>query len=142
MRYLVLVSHGMFAQGLHSVLKMLAGDREEVLSCSLKDGEGADEYVAELKQTISVIGDSDSVFLFGDIIGGSPLTNTLNTLTEKGLLPKTTAFGGMNLPMVLTAAMESDLDSESLKGEIISEGQAAIREVELDLDDDEDEEDL
>ena len=142
MRYLLLISHGTFAPGLHSVLDMLVGKRDDILSTSMEDGMGADVFVENLKQTIEPIGPDDEVFVFGDIIGGSPLTNTLNTLTEKGLLPRTTAFGGMDLPMVLTAAMESDLDSESLKGEIISEGQAAIREVELDLDDDEDEEDL
>ena len=43
MRYVVLVSHGTFAPGLHSVLKMLAGgDREDILSASMEDGMGAD----------------------------------------------------------------------------------------------------
>ena len=80
--------------------------------------------------------------VFGDIIGGSPLTNTLNELAGKGLLPKVTAFGGMNLPMVLVAASESDEDDATLIQEIQDEGKAAIRLVELDLDEDDDEEDL
>ena len=37
MRYLLLVSHGTFAPGLHSVLDMLVGKREDILSCSLRD---------------------------------------------------------------------------------------------------------
>lgn len=141
MRYLVLVSHGTFAQGLHSVLKMLAGDREEVLSCSLKDGEGADEYVAELKQTISVIGEGDSVFLFGDIIGGSPLTNAINAITEAGLLPRTRIFGGVNLPAVLTAALSPEADDDSLAADVVSEGVAALQEFKVAVEDD-DEDDL
>lgn len=64
MKYVVLVSHGTFAQGLHSVLKMLA-----------------------------------------DIIGGSPLTNALDVLAKAGMLERTRAYGGMNLPMALTAAL-------------------------------------
>lgn len=141
MRYLVLVSHGTFAQGLHSVLKMLAGDRDEVLSCSLKEGEGADEYVAELKKTISVIGENDSVFLFGDIIGGSPLTNAINTITEAGLLPRTRIFGGVNLPAVLTAALSPEADDDSLASDIVSEGAAALQEFVVNVQDD-DEDDL
>lgn len=141
MRYLVLVSHGMFAQGLHSVLKMLAGDREEILSCSLKDGEGADEYVKDVKQTISVIGDDDSVFLFGDIIGGSPLTNAINTITEAGLLPRTRIFGGVNLPAVLTAALSPEADDDSLAADVVSEGVAALQEFKVAVDED-DEDDL
>ena len=39
MKYVVLVSHGTFAPGLHSVLKMLAGgEREDVISVGLEDG--------------------------------------------------------------------------------------------------------
>lgn len=45
MRYLVMVSHGTLAPGLHSVLKMLGNDAANILSTSLVDGMGADEYV-------------------------------------------------------------------------------------------------
>ena len=39
MKYVLLVSHGMFAPGLHSALNMLAGGgREDILSASLEDG--------------------------------------------------------------------------------------------------------
>lgn len=59
-------------------------------------------------------------------------------LTKKGLLTKTTAFGGMNLPMALTATLMKDaLDTESLKASLVSESRDAIKEMELKLDDDE-----
>ncbi|MCH3943692.1 MAG: PTS fructose transporter subunit IIA [Atopobiaceae bacterium] len=140
MRYLLLVSHGTFAPGLHSVLDMLLGKRDDILSCSMEDGMGADVFVENLKKVLEPVGADDEVVCFGDIIGGSPLTNTLNTLTEKGLLPKTTAFGGMNLPMAITAAMGMETPIDALKGSIISEGQEAIRELELQMgEEDEDE---
>ena len=143
MRYLLLVSHGTFAPGLHSVLDMLAGKRDDILSCSLRDGEGADEYVRELEATIAPITAEDEVILLGDIIGGSPLTNALNTLSARGLLPRTRAFGGMNLPMALTAAFDLQAgDEDALCASMVSEGQAAMREMELELAADEDEEDL
>ena len=72
MRYLLLVSHGTFAPGLHSVLDMLVGKRDDILSCSLRDGEGADEYVAELEKVVAPIGEGDEVIVMGDIIGGRP----------------------------------------------------------------------
>ena len=49
MRYLVMVSHGTLAPGLHSVLKMLGNDAPNILSTSLVDGMGADEYVENVK---------------------------------------------------------------------------------------------
>ena len=144
MRYLLLVSHGTMAPGVHSVIKMLLGDRENVLSYSMEDGVSADAFVAKLREVIAPISADDSVIVLGDIIGGSPLTNTLNTLTEAGLLAKTIAFGGLSLPMAISAlmAIEDDLDDATLIDMVISEAKEGVRKVELALDDDEDEEDL
>ncbi len=103
MRYLVMVSHGTLAPGLHSVLKMLGNDTPNILSTSLVDGMGADEYVENVKAMLAPVAADDEVVLLGDILGGSPLTNAMNTLAEKGLLAHTIAFGGMNLPMAMTA---------------------------------------
>ena len=143
MRYLLLVSHGTMAPGVHSVIKMLLGERDDVLSYSMEDGVSADAFVAGLEDVISVIGPEDNVVVLGDIIGGSPLTNTLNTLTQKGLLAKTIAFGGMSLPMAISALMAIDdgLDDASLVASVVSEAREGARQVELALDDD-DEEDL
>ena len=142
MRYLLLVSHGTFAPGLHSVLDMLVGKRDDILSCSLRDGEGADEYVSELEEVIAPITADDRVIVLGDLIGGSPLTNALNTLSSHGLLAQARAFGGMNLPMALTAAFDLQSDDEdALCASMVSEGQAALSEMALDLgSEDEDEE--
>ena len=143
MRYLLLVSHGTMAPGVHSVIRMLLGDRDDVLSYSMEDGVSADAFVAELENVIAPIGADDSVVVLGDIIGGSPLTNTLNTLTQKGLLPKTIALGGMSLPMAISVlmAMDDGADDATLIASAISEAREGARQVELALDD-EDEEDL
>lgn len=143
MRYLLLVSHGTMAPGVHSVIKMLLGERDDVLSYSMEDGVSADAFVAGLENVIAPIGPDDTVVLLGDIIGGSPLTNTLNLLTQKGLLAKTIAIGGMSLPMAISAlmAIDDNLDDASLVASVISEAREGARQVELALDDD-DEEDL
>lgn len=144
MRYLLLVSHGTMAPGVHSVIRMLLGDRENVLSYSMEDGVSADTFVEKLREVIAPITADDSVVVLGDIVGGSPLTNTLNTLTERGLLPKTIAFGGLSLPMAISAlmAIEDDLDDSTLISSVISEAKEGARQVELAFDDDEDDEDL
>lgn len=144
MKYLLIVSHGTMAPGVKSVLNMLLGPRDNVLAYSMEDGVGADAFVEGLKKTLEPVTADDSLVVLGDIIGGSPLTNTLNTITEKGLLPKTIAFGGVNLPMAISAlmAIEDGLDDDALKAQILNESKEAIREVVLDLGDDEEDEDL
>ena len=143
MKYLLIVSHGTMAPGVKSVLEMLLVKRDNVLAYSMEDGVSADDFVANLKKVIEPVTPDDEVVVLGDIIGGSPLTNTLNTLTEKGLLPHTIAFGGVNLPMAISAlmAIEDGLDDDALRAQVLGESAAAIKEVELAIAD-EDEEDL
>ena len=76
-------------------------------------------------------------------MGGSPLTNALNTLTEAGLLGNTVAFGGLNLAMAIAALMGFDdgLDDAALKASILNDGKEAVREIQLQVED-EDEDDL
>jgi len=139
MKYVILVSHGTFAPGLHSVLKMLAGgDREDILSASMEDGMGADAFTERFEKTIEPVKEEDEIILLADIIGGSPLTNALDVLSQKGMLNRTVAFGGMNLPMALTASMMKDaLDEESLAASLIQESRNAIQRMQLNVSDDE-----
>lgn len=143
MRYLVLVSHGTLAPGMHSVLSMLGGAREDVLSASLEDGMGADEYVARLKEVLAPVTPDDEVVLLGDIIGGSPLTNALNTLNEKGLLSHTVAFGGMNLPMAMTALMGlQTAELSALSESMLQEAHDGARAIDIAPAADDDEDDI
>lgn len=143
MKYLLLVSHGTMAPGVHSVIRMLLGDRDYVLSYSMEDGVSADAFTAGLEQVIAPIEADDSVVVLGDIVGGSPLTNALNVLTQKGLLANTVAFGGLSLPMAISALMgiEDGVEGDAFIQNVLDEARGGVRKVELALDDD-DEEDL
>ena len=137
MKYVVLVSHGTFAPGLHSVLKMLAGgDRSDIISASMEDGMGADDFVRRFEEAIKTITKKDEIILLADIIGGSPLTNALDSLSQKGLLTRTIAFGGMNLSMALTAVFLKDgMEPDEFRNSLITESKNSIGEMELKEDD-------
>ena len=140
MRYVILVSHGTFAQGLHSVLNMLAGKRDDVLSISLIDGMGGDRFDENVDELLNNIKKEDEIILLADIIGGSPLTTTINVLSRKGLLENTVAFGGMNLPLALNAVLMKDsMEILEIKDLIISEARESIKEFELVITDNDDE---
>ncbi|MCS1420301.1 MULTISPECIES: PTS sugar transporter subunit IIA [Enterobacteriaceae] len=109
MKYILIVSHGHYAQGIHSVLDMMVGsEREDIISVSLKDGMASDQFKSELAEKTAHITAGDDILLFGDIIGGSPLVNTICHLDERNLLSNVTIFGGANMPMVLGAAFLKD----------------------------------
>ena len=140
MRYLILVSHGTFAPGLHNALGMMAGsDREDIRSTSLLDGMDVDTFRVRFAELVQDITPEDEIILTADIIGGSPLTTALDVLTEKGLLGKTLAIGGMNLPLVLTAAFtDADTPLDELEAELTGEAKDQIKRFALGGDEDDD----
>ena len=118
MKYLVLVSHGDFAEGLN-----------QVIALGLKNGQSADDFAETFKQAISVLNPEDTLVLLADIIGGSPLTSALNVLSDLSRLEGTRVIGGMNLPMALTAAITKDvLEGDAFVSGVIQESVSGIQE--------------
>lgn len=140
MKYIVLVSHGTLAPGLHNALSMIVGaGREDILSTSLENGMGADVYAENVRKCISGITADDEIILLGDLIGGSPLTTASNIIAEAGLLPKTVIIGGMNLPLALNAALMKDaLSLDEMAAMLMPEAKDGIAEFKIEVTDNED----
>lgn len=134
MKYVILVSHGEFAPGLHSAVKMMTGDRDDVLSTSLKDGMSADEFAENFKELVKDIQADDEIILLADILSGSPFTNALNVLSEKGMLAQTLVIAGMNMPLAITAVLMKDNfdDKDALAETLLNEGRTGLTRFETD----------
>ncbi len=141
MKYILLVSHGTMAPGVHNALSMLAGEnREDILSTSLKNGMGSDEFAENVRKCISVVKEEDELLVFADLIGGSPLTTTADVLATEGLLERTTMIGGMNLPLVLSAAVTKDtMETEELVEMLIPESREMLQKFTVEAEETEDE---
>ena len=130
MKYVILVSHGKFANGLNDALSMLAGNREDILSVGLENGKSVDEFVALFTEKVKDISTEDEVILLGDIIGGSPLTNATNVLVNKGI--KTVILGGMNLPLALTTVLMKDTVSlDEIANQVLEQARMAMQEFKI-----------
>ena len=130
MQYVILVSHGKFANGLNDALSMLAGNREDILSVGLENGKSVDEFTALFTEKVKDISNDDDVILLGDIIGGSPLTNATNVLVNKGI--KTVILGGMNLPLALTTVLMKDTVSlDEIANQVLEQARMAMQEFKI-----------
>lgn len=130
MKYVILVSHGKFANGLNDALSMLAGNREDILSVGLENGKSVDEFIALFTEKVKDISTDDEVILLGDIIGGSPLTNATNVLVNKGV--KTVILGGMNLPLALTTVLMKDTVSlDEVADQVLEQARMAMQEFKI-----------
>lgn len=144
MNYLVLVSHGGFAQGLKTSLAMFAADKmDQVIAVGLENGQSVDEFALVFREAVSGLTADDSVVVLADIVGGSPLTTALGVLEEKGLLQTTTVLGGMNLPMAITSAVMKDmLEGPDLVAAVLPEAQAALQEFKVVQTEEEEDDDI
>lgn len=142
MKNVILVSHGTFAYGMHSVLDMFAGKREEVKSTCLEDGMSTDVFKENLQEIINGLDPNEEILVFTDIAGGSPYTMSLELLEENGLLGNASVFAGMNVLMCLTAVISKDtMDRKSLEELVLQESKNGISLYQT-VDDEEEEEDL
>ena len=144
MNYLVLVSHGGFAQGLKTSLAMFAADKmDQVIAVGLENGQSVDEFALVFREAVSGLTADDSVVVLADIVGGSPLTTALGVLEEKGLLQTATVLGGMNLPMAITSAVMKDmLEGPDLVAADLPEAQAALQEFKVVQTEEEEDDDI
>lgn len=140
MKYVVLVSHGEFAPGLHTAVRMMTGERNDVLSTSLKADMSADQFAENFKQLVKDFKADDQVILLADILSGSPFTNALNVLDGMGLLSNTLVIAGMNLPLAITAVlMKDNMDNvQDLKDTLLEEGRNGVIDFKMDNGTDED----
>lgn len=140
MKYVIMVSHGELASGLHSALTMMCGERDDVLSTSLKADMSADEFAENFKNLVSKFSTSDEIILLADILSGSPFTNAVRIIDEKGMMGNSIVIAGMNMPAALTAILMKDNidDLESLKETILSEGHTGLMEFKAQSDESED----
>lgn len=145
MKYLIMVSHGRFAEGVKTSLEMFAGDaNDRVFALCLHNGMSADDFKKKVEDFLDKHGfkDNDEFIVLADIIGGSPLTTFLNVFSERGFLKQSVVLGGMNFTMALTATVSMDtMDKEALAKQALSEAQKAVQEYQLPSDDDSDEDD-
>lgn len=143
MKYLVLVSHGGFAEGLKTSLAMFAGDKmDQVIAVGLQNGKSVDDFAIDFKAAMAPLKEDDSVVVLADIVGGSPLTTACGVLEELGKLDTAVVLGGMNLPMALTSVVMKDaLEGADFVVAVLPEAQAALQEFKVTSDDADDEDD-
>lgn len=137
MKYVFLVSHGKFAEGLKTSLEMFTGDTERIFAIGLHNGKSADDFKQEVKSLLDQhkFSADDEFVILADLIGGSPLTSFLSVAADYGLLDRATILGGMNFTMALTVAVSLDgMDRETLAATALSEAKEALKEYKLSAD--------
>lgn len=124
---IILISHGAFCEGLLSSLQMIAGDTYGVKAVPLIPGESPETYREKLSLVLNEFHDeTDSgTIILSDIAGGTPYLSAayLSKKYKLGLV------SGMNMPMLLSLALEKTQDStlEDLVDKAVSANSVGVK---------------
>jgi PTS system N-acetylgalactosamine-specific IIA component len=139
---LVITGHGLFAEGMHSSARMIAGENELTKYVCFEEGMNTEQLSEKLVAAYNELGECDGIIVLSDLPGGSPFRTAVEsamTLPEK----KIVVLSGTNLPMIITAATMASFsdDVEAMAEELMLEGKDNVVRFELAVREEEEEED-
>lgn len=134
---LILTSHGNMAYETLQSAKMIAGDlaTAEVVSMEEHDGlAGTQKKLAAILDTL----DDRQALIIADLKGGTPCNASM---MEMGVRHNVRVISGLNLALVIEAALSSIEDVDALVAYLLPIGKDAVASIELpELDEEEYEE--
>ena len=139
---IVVTGHGLFAEGMHSSAKMIAGENENIKYVCFEDGMGLEELGEKLSAAYTELAGNDGIVVLSDLPGGSPF----KTAVECSMAhpdKKIVVLAGTNLPMIITAStmLSFEEDPQALADELMFEGKDNIVRFELAVREEAEEED-
>ena len=108
---ILVVTHGMMAEGLLHSANMLIGEAEGVDFLSFAKDMGQEELTDALSEKMKGYSSDDQLLFFVDIVGGTPF-NVCSRFSFNN--ENIAVFYGVNLPVLVEAILARD--GQSLKG--------------------------
>ncbi len=121
----MLAGHGTFPAALLGTTEMIVGPVADIAAVGLQPGESPDHYAEGLRTAIGH--DGRSVLVLCDLLGGTPF-NIASAIARRS--SRVTCVAGVNLPMVLEAALRNgDLDGAFVE-RLLETGRTGVAEAE------------
>ena len=138
---LVVTGHGLFAEGMHSSAKMIAGENEHIKYVCFEEGMGLEALAEKLNAAYNELSDCDGIVVLSDLPGGSPFKPAVECSMyhpDKNIV----VLSGTNLPMIITGStmLSFESDPQALADELLFEGKDNVVRFELAVREEADEE--
>lgn len=101
MKGIILTSHGDMAKGLLETSKLFFGEQPQMKAFCLQATDNPDDFVEVLKKGIEEVDTGDGVYVFCDMLFGSPCNCMARIVGADLDNDKIEVITGMNLAMVL-----------------------------------------
>lgn len=93
---IVLVGHGLLAEGLKNAVEMIVGPQERLIAIGMEPGSDVAQLRLRIEEAVMQLRQGDDVLILTDLLGGSP-ANASFSLMSIGI----PVLCGANLPMLL-----------------------------------------
>ena len=129
---IVVTGHGLFAEGMHSSAKMIAGENENIKYVCFEEGMNTEQLSEKLVAAYNELGECDGIIVLSDLPGGSPFKTAVEASMghpDKQII----VLSGTNLPMIITAStmLSFESDPQALADELLFEGKDNVVRFEL-----------
>ena len=101
MKGIVITSHGPMAQGILETSKLFFGEQPQLKACCLNADDNPDDFVEVLKEAIAEVDTGDGVFVFCDMLFGTPCNCMARVVAADLESDKVKVVTGVNLAMIL-----------------------------------------
>ena len=123
MRHVILASHGNLARGMVDTIGMIVGEVGN-LSTFVLERDDMDPISNQVRRELDSFDSSDEVIICTDMVGSSVNNDMVGLL---GDYPNVTLISGMNLPLVITLALDEGPSTEEEMDEIIAQAAEGIK---------------
>lgn len=123
---LILMSHGNMATETLQSAKMIVGEIEAAV-VSMTEVDGMSGTTEKLTQLLTPVG-NDPVLIVADLKGGTPCNVAMMQMSERSNLR---VLSGLNLAMVIEAAVSPIEEINQLTEYLCEIGQSAVEKIEL-----------
>lgn len=100
----LVVTHGLFAEGLLNAVELIAGKQDNVKALGLHHEDGIEEFEQRVIAAYDSLDDGSGVMILTDILGGTPSNITMKLLSARNAI----GVCGVNMAMLVQAIMQRD----------------------------------
>lgn len=115
---IIVTGHGKFAEGLLSALNVIVGISEKIIAVNFSEGDSTEILDKNLLEAINNL-NCEEIAILADIAGGSPFRQSV--LLSKQVSQKIKVFSGTNLPFLIQAIFNRDIDFKDIEDKWLSD---------------------
>ncbi|MFL0252375.1 PTS sugar transporter subunit IIA [Clostridium neuense] len=126
MRRFLIATHGHFAEGIYSSLKMIIGNKDNVETLCAYVTKDYD-LKANIRNILGKLNEDDELIVITDIFGGSVNNEFMNLIGKNN--GKIHLIAGLNLPLLaeLISRQDDDKSTEDIINEVLNTSKQSIQ---------------